>query len=168
MFAAAYRNTERSIRERVKPSEGLSQMARFNAEQQARKEARHIIDEARGEAEKIVKAAEVKAESMIAEAVTRVGKILGLAGMESSENKQPVIDIIRIVAAKHGVSVTDIKSQTRTLHIVEARHEAMALVYQLRPDLSLPAIGRVFGRDHTTVLHAARKLGVFRGDKGKA
>lgn len=165
MYAVAYRNTERSIRERAKPSDGMMQMARFNAEQRARKEARIFVEEAKAEAEKIIKAAQVTAESMIADAVTRVGKILGLAGMEPSEEKQPVIDIIRVVATKHGVSVTDIKSQTRTLHIVEARHEAMALVYRLRPDLSLPAIGRIFNRDHTSILHAVRKAGVWRGEK---
>lgn len=134
----------------------------------AERRARALIAEAetraKSEAATIIAKAQLYAESLISQAVTKVSQIVGLAGMEPGENKQPVIDIIRVVATRHGVSVADIKGATRVFHIVAARQEAMVLVYKLRPDLSLPAIGRIFDRDHTTVLHAVRKLGAYRGN----
>jgi chromosomal replication initiation ATPase DnaA len=40
----------------------------------------------------------------------------------------------------------------------------MAEIYVQCPGMSLPEIGRMFGgRDHTTVIHAIKKLGVWRG-----
>ncbi|MBX3751922.1 MAG: hypothetical protein KF897_17725, partial [Opitutaceae bacterium] len=48
---------------------------------------------------------------------------------------------------------------SRTRHVVEARFEAIRLVRAARPDLSLPAIGRLFNRDHTTILHALKRAG---------
>jgi chromosomal replication initiation ATPase DnaA len=167
MFAASYRNTERGIAKRAPVNLAGSRMdlAVIDA---AERKAMSIIAEAEtranSEAASIVSKAQIKADSLISEAVEKAGQILGLAGMEPGEHKQPVIDIIRLVATRHGVSVADIKAATHVLHIVAARHEAMAMVYTLRPDLSLPAIGRIFARDHTTVLSAVRKLGVYRGD----
>lgn len=40
----------------------------------------------------------------------------------------------------------------------EARHVAMALLYHLRQDKSLPEIAALFGQDHTLVVYAARKV----------
>tara|TARA_Y100000590_G_scaffold469915_1_gene660614 strand:+ start:554 stop:1903 length:1350 start_codon:yes stop_codon:yes gene_type:complete len=67
----------------------------------------------------------------------------------------------KIIAAttQHlGVARDAILGPSRARHIVHARHLAM---YLLREDasLSLPAIGRFFGgRDHTSALHACRKI----------
>lgn len=57
-----------------------------------------------------------------------------------------------------GVSVNDVVSARRTKDVVNPRHVAMFLCKELTP-YSLPAIGRAFGgRDHTTVLHALRRI----------
>ncbi len=67
-------------------------------------------------------------------------------------------DILRIVAKHYNVTRADILSQRRTANVVKPRQIAMYLakVLTLR---SLPEIGRRFGgRDHTTVLHAVRKI----------
>jgi hypothetical protein len=74
------------------------------------------------------------------------------------------LDAIEHVSNRHGVSVSKILSRDRRHHIVAARHAAIAEVYvscriQGRR-MSLPEVGRVFGLDHTSVLHALRKLGV--------
>lgn len=67
--------------------------------------------------------------------------------------------IIRAIARSHGVTWKEITSGCRIRHIVAARQTAMYEVRTRRPDLSLPQIGRLFGgRDHTTVLHAIRKI----------
>jgi chromosomal replication initiator protein len=67
-------------------------------------------------------------------------------------------DIQRLVANHYQVSRADILSSRRTATVVKPRQIAMYLskVLTLR---SLPEIGRRFGgRDHTTVLHAVRKI----------
>jgi len=48
-------------------------------------------------------------------------------------------------------------SSERSHNVVEARQIAMYLCRELT-DLSLPKIGQAFGRDHTTVMHAVRKV----------
>jgi chromosomal replication initiator protein len=54
--------------------------------------------------------------------------------------------------------VIDLKSARRDKHVVRARHVAMFLCRELTTH-SLPAIGRSFGmRDHTTVMHALRRV----------
>lgn len=76
-----------------------------------------------------------------------------------AEVRIPVEDIIATAAEKHGVTVHDIKGQSRRKWIVAARFEAIAQAYQLRPDLSLARIGEAFGgRDHTTLISALRKM----------
>ncbi len=67
-------------------------------------------------------------------------------------------DIQKLVATHYNVSRADILSSRRTANVVRPRQIAMYLskVLTLR---SLPEIGRRFGgRDHTTVLHAVRKI----------
>ncbi|WP_283470226.1 chromosomal replication initiator protein DnaA [Methylosinus trichosporium] len=67
-------------------------------------------------------------------------------------------DIQKLVASHYNISRADILSSRRTANVVRPRQIAMYLskVLTLR---SLPEIGRRFGgRDHTTVLHAVRKV----------
>jgi chromosomal replication initiator protein len=67
-------------------------------------------------------------------------------------------DIQRIVARHYNVSRADLLSSRRTQTVVRPRQVAMYLAKQLTLR-SLPEIGRRFGgRDHTTVLHAVRKI----------
>ena len=67
-------------------------------------------------------------------------------------------DIQRIVAKHYNVSRADVLSSRRTQTVVRPRQVAMYLSKQMTLR-SLPEIGRRFGgRDHTTVLHAVRKI----------
>ena len=62
------------------------------------------------------------------------------------------------VAARLDLSVDDILSPTRSAPVARARQLAMYLTRELT-DLSLPAIAEAFNRrDHTTVMHAIRKV----------
>lgn len=73
-------------------------------------------------------------------------------------------DIQKLVATHYNVSRADILSSRRTANVVRPRQIAMYLskVLTLR---SLPEIGRRFGgRDHTTVLHAVRKIEGMTGN----
>jgi len=67
-------------------------------------------------------------------------------------------DIQKLVASHYQVSRADILSSRRTANVVRPRQIAMYLAKTLTLR-SLPEIGRRFGgRDHTTVLHAVRKI----------
>src|SRR5436190_8221700 len=67
-------------------------------------------------------------------------------------------EIQRIVARQYNVSRADLLSSRRTANVVRPRQIAMFLAKTLTLR-SLPEIGRRFGgRDHTTVLHAVRKI----------
>ena len=61
-------------------------------------------------------------------------------------------EIVAEVARAFGLDVEDVIGDSREQHIVRARKIAMAAMRELT-DLSLPAIGREFCRDHTTVMH---------------
>ncbi|MGA0208353.1 MAG: chromosomal replication initiator protein DnaA [Candidatus Nanopelagicales bacterium] len=73
----------------------------------------------------------------------------------------PEITAAQIMAATaqyFGVTVEDLCGTSRSRVLVTARQIAMYLCRELT-DLSLPKIGQAFGgRDHTTVIHAARKI----------
>jgi chromosomal replication initiator protein len=67
-------------------------------------------------------------------------------------------DILRVVSRHYAVSRQDILSQRRHRSVVRPRQVGMYLAKHLT-SRSLPEIGRRFGdRDHTTVLHAIRKI----------
>ncbi len=67
-------------------------------------------------------------------------------------------DIQKLVASHYNISRADILSSRRTANVVRPRQIAMYLSKTLTLR-SLPEIGRRFGgRDHTTVLHAVRKI----------
>ncbi|MCC2111136.1 MAG: chromosomal replication initiator protein DnaA, partial [Hyphomicrobiales bacterium] len=78
-------------------------------------------------------------------------------------------DIQRAVAKHFNVSKADLLSSRRTRSVVRPRQIAMYLSKLLTPR-SLPEIGRRFGgRDHTTVLHAVRKIeGLMGNDRSLA
>ena len=88
----------------------------------------------------------------MAEAVTR-------DVARTRELRAPKIEEVQRVVARHyGVSVADMVSARRTKVIVRPRQVAMFLAKTMTAR-SLPEIGRRFGkRDHTTALHAVKKI----------
>jgi chromosomal replication initiator protein len=67
-------------------------------------------------------------------------------------------NIQKTVAGYYKIRVADLLSARRTRSITRPRQIAMALAKELTSH-SLPEIGEAFGgRDHTTVLHACRKI----------
>ena len=66
--------------------------------------------------------------------------------------------IQKIVAIFYGINVADMSSRKRTANITKPRHIAMFFAKELTTK-SLPEIGAIFGgRDHSTILHAIRKV----------
>ncbi|MBQ8510137.1 MAG: chromosomal replication initiator protein DnaA [Clostridia bacterium] len=78
--------------------------------------------------------------------------------MTGGEPVSVTIDrILEKVAKKNGMTVDDIKSSKRNKEIAHARHIAIYLVRKLT-DISLPQIGKLFKRDHTTVLNSLKTV----------
>jgi chromosomal replication initiator protein len=75
------------------------------------------------------------------------------------ERKPPSIEAIQRIVGRHfSIARADMLSARRTAHVVRPRQIAMYLAKAMTLR-SLPEIGRRFGgRDHTTVLHAVRKI----------
>lgn len=73
-----------------------------------------------------------------------------------------VENIQKTVADYYKIKVADMYSKRRPINIAKPRQIAMYLAKELTQK-SLPEIGELFGgRDHTTVLHAVRKIGADR------
>ncbi len=72
--------------------------------------------------------------------------------------------LIRLTADYYGVEPESLTGERRVSDIAEARHVAMFLSRKLT-GLSYPALGRRFGgRDHTTVMAAAKRIERFPAD----
>jgi chromosomal replication initiator protein len=88
-----------------------------------------------------------------------------LKDLLSVQNRQiSVENIQKTVADFFGIKMADMTSKRRPANIARPRQIAMYLAKELTQK-SLPEIGELFGgRDHTTVLHAVRKIA---GDRTK-
>lgn len=78
--------------------------------------------------------------------------------MTSVTHLTPIRRIIELTAQDFGVPAEEIVSDRRSQEITIPRQVAFYLARELTPS-SLPAIGRVFHRDHTTILSGVNALG---------
>ncbi len=82
--------------------------------------------------------------------------------LASHRTKISIGDIQRLVSLHFGISREDLLSQRRDKDSIWPRHVAIYLACEMT-DHSLPTIGRAFaGRDHTTILHARKKIAQLR------
>ena len=86
-------------------------------------------------------------------------KMKALKDLLAVQAKLVSIDNIqKTVADYYKIKMADLLSKKRNRFLARARQMAMALAKELTSH-SLPEIGEAFGgRDHTTVLHACRKI----------
>ncbi len=90
-----------------------------------------------------------------------------LADLINSSQKPPVTAarIIELTGEMFGLEVEQIIGGSRRRPLVDARQVAMYVTRSVT-DLSFPDIGRAFGdRDHTTVMHAVRKIEARMGER---
>lgn len=80
------------------------------------------------------------------------------------DNEITVSLIMSQCAVYFGLTIEQMGSSERSHNVVEARQIAMYLCRELT-DLSLPKIGQAFGRDHTTVMHANKKISKLMKEK---
>ena len=81
-----------------------------------------------------------------------------LAGLWGEDEKTITIEHIQTKAsAFFGLRLADMRAKDRTHAVAFPRQIAMYLARQLT-HASLAEVGRAFGKDHTTVLHAVDKI----------
>ncbi len=85
-----------------------------------------------------------------------------LRDMLASYDRQVSLETIkRSVASHFKIRITELNSTRRTRSLARPRQMAMALAKELTQH-SYPEIGDAFSKDHTTVLHACRKISELR------
>ncbi len=84
--------------------------------------------------------------------------------LRAHDRRITIDEIQRKVAEHYNIRLTDMHSARRARNVARPRQVAMYLAKQLT-SRSLPEIGRKFGgRDHTTVMHAVRKIEELTGE----
>jgi chromosomal replication initiator protein len=79
-----------------------------------------------------------------------------------------VADVQRAVAEHFDVRISDLRGRSRQRQVAFPRQIAMHLCKEFIPSMSLNEIGEAFGgKDHTTVLHAHRKIGKAYKESGE-
>ena len=86
-----------------------------------------------------------------------IDSVISIVDPGNIPNDVMVEKILKHVSKKYGVSVDDIKSKKKTDSIASARHVSVYIIRKLT-DLSLKHIGKVFGRDHSTVISSINKV----------
>ncbi|MBV9523604.1 MAG: chromosomal replication initiator protein DnaA [Alphaproteobacteria bacterium] len=82
--------------------------------------------------------------------------------LRANDRRVTIDEIQKRVAEHYNIRLSDMHSARRARAVARPRQVAMFLCKQLTPR-SLPEIGRKFGgRDHTTVMHAVRKIEELR------
>lgn len=114
------------------------------------------------------KAAEARRHASIDDMLARVSarhRVVRVGEPEQAPNHPQ--RIIGTVAAFHGLRKDEILSSSRQRSIMAARFDAIAAVWlNCRVDgrsYTLLELGRLFKRDHTTILHALRQRGLRNG-----
>lgn len=137
-----------SLDERTKPSraaksgEIIQQLrALLRDARKDREEAAAILAEARAQARTIIAEANECAE----------------IATQCDPARPSVLDIQKQTAQRYGVALQALLGPGRARLLVSARHEAITLAHAAWPELSYPALGRLFQRDHTAILHVVRK-----------
>ena len=84
--------------------------------------------------------------------------------LRANEKRITIEEIQKAVVAHYNLKLADMQSKRRSRVVARPRQVAMYLAKQLTPR-SLPEIGRRFGgRDHTTVMHAVKKVEELLGE----
>lgn len=87
-----------------------------------------------------------------ARAIAELGYVVDLIPRAATTEQ-----VVRAIESHYGYRLDDLVARERTPHLHRTRQMFIFLIRQ-EVGLSLPAIGRLVGRDHTTVRHAIRVI----------
>lgn len=99
----------------------------------------------------------IKAEKISYERVTYRGTLSEESGIYDDVFIEPA-KIIKMVSDTSGVGIRDIKGNTRVYENVVARHISIYLIRMICR-LSLKSIGRMFNKDHSTIIYSISHVG---------
>ncbi len=77
--------------------------------------------------------------------------------ISGKKEKEKVASIINSVSENYGISIDDLMGKKRNSELVLPRHFVMYLLRE-KLGLSFPYIGKITKKDHTTAMHAYRKI----------
>lgn len=119
----------------------------------------HSVRELEGALNRLVAYAQLTGEPVTMDfAMATLGEVL-----KGPQRRITIDEIQRAVCARFDVKQVDLISERRAVTIARPRQIAMYLAKRLTTR-SLPEIGRKFGnRDHSTVIHAVRRIEELRG-----
>jgi hypothetical protein len=117
-----------------------------------------------------------RARQIISNALRKINKTgeklevnddMGVEYVSDASSKQLELEIQKIIentSGAYGISVEDVLGDRRQKGTVLPRH---IIMYKLRKELELsfPKIGRIFGKDHTTIMHAFDKIEKMLSEK---
>ena len=86
-----------------------------------------------------------------------IDNVISIVDPGNIPNDAMVEKILKHVSKKFGVSIDDIKSKKKTDSIANARHVSVYIIRKLT-DLSLKDIGKVLGRNHSTLISSLNKV----------
>ena len=86
-----------------------------------------------------------------------IDRIIAIVDPGNIPNDAMVERVLTETSKKYGITVDDLKSKKKTATISNARHEAIFIIRKLT-DLSLKEIGKIFDRDHATVMASISKV----------
>ncbi len=150
MFIASYERTMRNARPKpnAPPPPPVHDMVQIRAERMAKAEAERIRIAERDAREKRHR-----------EVLEKIEYSLNLYRQDRVQlaEKIPIRDILRAICEHYEVTVDAIMASNRQTVMTPIRDEAIRAVADARPGMSLPELGRVFGRDPTTIRHSLLK-----------
>ncbi len=152
MYAVSYRATERGIRNRS------------GSIWEKNRERRLVAQRAAWEAE------QAEREKRKLEALKRQERVIAIQEELREAGIKPNGRTFRRIEERamkvFGVTRTEIMSKRRDQHIVAVRQFIAYWTVRLT-DFSLPSIGRLMGKDHTTILHSKRQYPERRAKMGR-
>jgi chromosomal replication initiator protein len=133
-----YRRAQRRRSERLKRERAEAEARAAEQERQRREAAARQAAEL---AEQQARARELALQQMIA-------------------SRPSAVAVMRHAAHEEGIGLDVVRGPGRAQPIVRKRDAVLVAVVTARPDLSLPRLGRMFNRDHTSILAALRRTGM--------
>ena len=86
-----------------------------------------------------------------------IDNVISIVDPGNIPNDAVVEKVLLHVSKKYGVSIEDLKSKKKTDRIASTRHIAIYIIRKLT-DMSLKEIGKIFGRDYSTVISSINKV----------
>lgn len=84
---------------------------------------------------------------------------LEAAAYNGQTKRAHIKSLIAKAAEANGVTYEAVMSRARPRNVCRARFDAIAAVVKAYPDMSFPRVGKIFGRDHSSVMHALMQRG---------